>query len=95
MVDEVQQSVSARRDALRGVEQNRAARRLVDQGWRKVMDYLWVAAVAIGPLLPGLAIAHALLSRRPLSWAERQRRRPTVERLYQKEPPSPERHSVR
>jgi len=59
------------------------------------MDYFWMAAVAIGPLLLGLAIAYALLSRRPLGWAERQRRKRAVERLYRNEPDPPERHGAR
>jgi len=58
-------------------------------------DYLWLVAVAIGPLLLAGAIAYALLARRPLSRSERRRQHNAVERAYRDEPPPVERHSSR
>jgi len=53
------------------------------------MEYLWMAVVAMGPLLLGLAIAFALLRRRPTTSGELRRRRQAVERLYRNEPRPP------
>jgi hypothetical protein len=52
-------------------------------------DYLWFAAVAIGPLLLAGMIAYALLKRRSLNGSEQLRRDQAIDRVYQNGPPSP------
>lgn len=49
------------------------------------MEFLWLVAVVIGPLVLGGIIAYALLMRRRLSARERARRDDATENLYRSE----------
>jgi heme exporter protein D len=50
------------------------------------MDYLWLAVVAIGPLVLGMLIAYAIMSRRREGPATRRARQEATERVYREEP---------
>ena len=49
------------------------------------MEFMWLVAVALGPLILGGIIAYALLSRRRLSAREQIRRDDATDKLYTNE----------
>ncbi len=48
-----------------------------------IADYLWLIAVAAGPIILGGAILYALMRSRRLSPAERQDRHAAMQKLYE------------
>jgi hypothetical protein len=51
-----------------------------------ISEYLWFAAVALGPVILGAAVAYALLRRRRLTRRERVESREATEDLYRRGP---------